>query len=600
MKLRSFYSVLAGVVVVLLLIAVAGWFWLLSQSPINLLKAGQDATPGAVMFVPRQAPAVVSLLVNPEQLESFRLAVAKPKDRRRARADVEELKQSLLGNTGLSYEQDIRPWLGEELTLAVSTLDIDRDPTNGKQPGYLLAIATKDPERSREFLQLFWQKRAIAGTDLVFEQYKGVKLIYGSKAEVALDQNSTTKGKSGSKQKSPLGKGRASQSSNPYAFIQSPSLASAAVGNRYILFASHPKVLRDAINNVQAPDLSLANADFYEQSISSLTQPRIGLSFINLPGLASWLAQETTVAGKEPGGSPSAKSLSPAYQTMTIALKLDKQGLLAETALTGNKKSGVQATLSQPVNALQYIPAGSALSASGINLDRLWSGLESDLKSYETVSQLVNQPLAELQKRWKIDLPKDVFSWVKGEYALSLMPDSTDDWVFVAQRSDSSSAKQGIDRLDAIAKEQGLSAGPLQLGDRTVFAWTQLTTGTGKKENAAPSLQANVKGVHTAIDNYEVFTSSIALMDKVLKAKDSLIKDRNFQTAIDPLLQPNNGYLYLDWLTSQPNLESQFPLLKLIELTGKPLFDHLKSLTISSYGNQSGVQRGGAFIKLTN
>lgn len=551
------------------------------------------------MFVPRQAPAVVSLLVNPDQLESFRLAVAKPKDRRRARADVAELKQSLLGNTGLSYEQDIRPWLGEELTLAVSTLDVDRDSTNGKQPGYLLAIATKDPERSREFLQLFWQKRAIAGTDLVFEQYKGVKLIYGSKAEVATGQNPSTKGKSGSKQKSPFGKGSSVPSSNPYSFIQSPSLASAAVGNRYILFASHPKVLRDAINNVQAPDLSLASADFYEQSINSLTQPRIGVSFINLPGLSSWLAQETAVAGKDPVGSSSAKALSPAYETMTIALKLDKQGLLAETALTGNKKDGVQATLAQPVNALQYIPAGSALSASGVNLDRLWSGLESDLKSYETVSQLINQPLAELQKRWKIDLPKDVFSWVKGEYALGFMPDSTDDWVFVAQRADSSSAKQGIDRLDEIAKEQGLSAGPLQLGDRTVFAWTQLTTGTGKKNDSAPALQANVKGVHTAINNYEVFTSSIALMDKVLKAEDSLIKDRNFQTAIEPLLQPNNGYLYLDWLASQPNLESQFPLLKLVELTGKPLFDHLKSLTISSYGNQSGVQRGGAFIKLT-
>jgi hypothetical protein len=71
-----------------------------------------------------------------------------------------------------------------------------------------------------------------------------------------------------------------------------------------------------------------------------------------------------------------------------------------------------------------------------------------------------------------------------------------------------------------------------------------------------------------------------------------------FQQATASLLQPNNGYLYLDWAASQVFLEQRFPVLKVLELAGKPLFSHLRSLTLSSYGEQAGVQRGGALIQL--
>jgi hypothetical protein len=629
MKLRSFFYILTSIVLALLLVAAVGFYWLVSQSPLSLLKGSQETTPGAAIFIPKQAPAMVSLLVNPDRLADFRLVAVRPGERRQARAELNQLKQSLLANTGLDYEQDIKPWLGRELTWAVTSLDIDRDSANGKQPGYLLAIATQNPERSREFLQLFWQKRAIAGADLVFEQYKGVKIIHGNLIGEVEDQKSGVKTQN-AKPKAQNAKRKTQNAKlSPPAPLPSPALSSAAVGDRFILFANHPKVLRDAINNVQAPDLSLNNASAYNQSLQTLTEPRVGLTFVNLPGLANWLKdsppQPETELAKSDGTPATGETVAPSpYQTLAVAIKLDRWGLLADTALIAKegKRPPVSASLSQPVAALQYIPASSSLSASGVNLDRVWTGLAQDLKSYETVSKLVNQPLVALQKQWNIDLPKDVFSWVKGEYALGLMPEPvgrvgsgergqekqpnstllspyalSSDWIFVAQR-DSAAAKQGIERLDAIAQKQGLSVGPVKLDNQTISTWTQLTTGTDKKD--ALALQAKVRGVHATIGNYEIFTTSIAAIDRALKAVEkSLIKGDRFQQAIDPLLQPNNGYLYLDWATSQPFLEQQFPLLKVAELAGKPLFNHLQSLTVSGYGSQSGVQRGGVFIKLS-
>lgn len=587
MKLRSFFSVLLALVGVLLLIGAGSFYWIMAQSPLNLLAGGKAATPEAAIFVPKQAPAVVSLLVEPERLESFRQTVARPGERQRTRAELEKFKQGLFASTGLNYQKDIEPWIGSEITFAVTALDLDRDRSNGTQPGYLLAMATRDPDRSREFLQLFWQKQALIGTDLVFEQYEGVNLIYGEQLQLqAIKSSQQTE----------------SEDELP-AVLPIPSLATALVADKFVVFANHPKVLREAINNVQAPDLNLSHASFYTQALDSMTRPRIGLTFVNLPALANLL-------GGQAPSQPATSMPLEGYKTLAIALELNPKGLLAETALQPLRNEPIAATLMEPVGALQYIPLNSPLSASGTNLAQLWTGLADSLSRYGTVSRLLNQPLVTLAKRWQIDLNQEIFSWVKDEYALGLVPQEispedrqtatrkpskpTNDWIFVAERSQ----PDAIAHLDEIAQQQGLSVGSFQLGDQTVSAWTKLTT-TSRNNRTDKTLQAQVQGVHATVGNYEIFTTSLTAMDQALRSlENSLPTSDHFQQAIEPLQRPNNGYFYLDWEASRPLLEQQFPLLRIIELAGKPIFSHLRSLTLSSYGSASGVQRGGVLIRL--
>jgi hypothetical protein len=294
MKLRSFFYVLAAGAVVLLSIAVAGFFWLTSQSPLNLLKGGAVANPSTAIFVPKQAPVMVSLLVNPDRLETFRQLVASPINRRQSRAELNKLEGSLLTNTGLNYQRDVRPWLGDEITLAVTSLDFDRNKENAAQPGYLLAVTTKDAQRARDFLQLFYSKQAATGTqELVFEKYKGVNLIY-RRPPTGL--------------KALLGGARQNQNYETW--------TSAVVGDRFVLFANHPKVLRDAINNVQVESLNLASDGEYQQMLESLAEPRIGLSFVNLPALSAWISNQPIPVQESFKGS----------ETLAFALSLNRQG----------------------------------------------------------------------------------------------------------------------------------------------------------------------------------------------------------------------------------------------------------------------------------
>ncbi|MBD1837152.1 DUF3352 domain-containing protein [Coleofasciculus sp. FACHB-64] len=589
MKRRSFFYVLAAGVLVLLLIGAGGFYWLRANSPLALLGGGEVTNPTATIFVPKQAPVMVSLLVNPDRLEGLRQAVARPANRKRSRAELNQFKQSLLANTDLDYRRDIQPWLGDEITLALTSLDMDRTRDNGEQRGLLLAVTTKNPQRSREFVDLFWQKQANVETDLVFETYKGVKLIYKNQESVVKTQDAGNKGFY-NRDRSALPKDAINRAS------AQNSVATAVVGDRFVLFANNPRVLKEAINNVQAPNLSLSDSTSYQRAIESISQPKIGLTYVNLPSLAKLL------------GNNSPMEISQTYESLAIAISPKTQGLLAETALlaaTGQEIPPTTPSLSQPVGALQYLPEKIAIAASGSNLEQLWTQLTSGLDSDDSLVQLIDQPIANLQARWGIDLKQDIFSWVQGEYALGMLPraDRKDsDWIFVAEKSATTKAEAAIDRLDAVAKQQGLSVSSFTLENQPISAWTQLTTTADKNQGEdqdSVKLEAQVKGVHASIGKYEIFTTSIEAMNQAIKAPDnSLVKSDRFQANITSLPQPNNGYLYLDWASSQAFLERQLPIVRVVELVAKPLFNELNSLAFSSYGSDDGVRRSKVFLRL--
>jgi hypothetical protein len=282
--------------------------------------------------------------------------------------------------------------------------------------------------------------------------------------------------------------------------------------------------------------------------------------------------------------------------------------------LTSSEILTPSAPLSKPVGALQYVPASAGLAISGSNLSNLG---ESDLAklwkqatatiygSGEDVVSRLAKPLVDVQKRWGINLPEDIFSWVQGEYAIALLPEkeqTTPHWVFVVEKSES--VEQGIARLDAIASSNGLSINPLTIDKQKVSAWTELTTAAKKsdaKEGASFSIETKVRGLHTTLGNYEIFTSDLETINEILTTKDnSLIDNPNFQDSIAAIPLPNQGYIYLDWTKSQNLLERQVPILKLAEVLGKPFFDNLRSLTVSSYGTDTRSLKGGVFFQLKN
>ncbi|PMB44334.1 hypothetical protein CEN40_14215 [Fischerella thermalis CCMEE 5205] len=555
MKQALFFRSLAAITMMLLFITISGCSGLSSTNSFVGIS-GTTQQPGAAIFVSQQAPVIMSMLVNPDKLQALE-----------REGELSKLKTSLLASTSLDYKQDIQPWLGNEITLAVTTQDIDRDPSNGQQPGYLMALATKNPEKSREFVDLLFSKRAIAGANLTTEQYEGIKLIFDSPQV------------------------------DPKSKMQN-SLAGAAVGDDFVLFANDPKVLREAINNVQAPDLNITTFSQYQQAVKQIPKGALAVAFLNLPNIAQWQGLKLP----EPA----------TYDSEIVSVVLTNKGLLAETSLLAQGETAPPLEpLSQPVGALQYIPTSAGLAIAGknlsslpnSNLNQVWEQIKVAISGSEKniVSGLI-KPVVDVQPDSDINLKEDIFSWVQGEYAIGLLPRSgqaNPDFVFVVEKTETTPA--GISRLDEIASSQGLSLNTFDIDKQKISAWTQLkaTKIADPQQREKYTIEAKVSGVRISQGNYEIFASNLETMNEIINAKNnSLISDRQFQNSIAAIPQPNQGYVYLDWAKSRELLENQFPILKLAEILAKPIFDNLRSLTMSSYGSDTKIFKSGVFFQL--
>jgi hypothetical protein len=561
-KSRSLPLLLAVGVLILVMVC-GGFYWLTNRGPLGLMVGGPKKYPVATMFIPKNVPLMASILVEPERLENL----AKEKDPHDLGGALHSWEQSLLSNFGLDYHKDIEPWVGEELTFAITNVDLDRDQSNGELAGKLIVIATKDPQLSGEFWEFFWENQSINGVDVAIDSYRGVDLVYAR-----------------NKENLPV---------------------TAMVGDEFVLLANDPKVIREAINCVQVGELNLKESADYQRALQELKRGRIALVYSNLPQLAHWLGIETEIV-KESDKLNSLPLKNP-HTALLISLGLNDQGLLAETALKiGNAsvESSILPTLSQPVAALNFLPTNSILAAGSANLQQLGETIISEGSEIKGISEFLDQTLANLQKNWGIDLQKDILQWVQGEYALALFPkvDRAElEWLFIAEKSENTAS--AIEHLDKIAAEKPYSIGSFTINNQTITAWTKLTAipPTKSSNNSRKTaIKTEVKGAHATVGNYEIFASSLEAMSEALEAQEtgSLLGSDLFQESIAKLPEPNEGYFYIDWLTNQGELEKQIPVLRFVELAAKPLFSQLKTIVISSTGSDQGIHHANVLLKL--
>ncbi len=591
MKRRSISTVLLAVLVLPLVLLIAGMAWSKNYDPFKALsKSSSSANPTTSLFVAQNAPISLSLTVNPDRLLSVSpklLNFGKPKPQ----GDLENLRDSLLGLGTLDYKTSIMPWLGDELTVAVTSRSVDRTLADSRQPGYLLALKTNDAIASRAFLREFWRVRAL--TTQQTETYKGSEITYG---QVKNGQVKNSQAKDSAVQLSDV----------------TFTLASAIVGNQYVLFANSPKVLKNAINNVQVPSLNLQGNVQYQRAVGAIDSNYLGILYINLPEFTALTGDDSIIRSlvQLPAVSPIT------YSTMAMGLRGSRSGLILDTVLLPDDELSSESdreivqtkaiqTKAKTLDILNVLPDDNMAIAIGNNLTELWPTISHTIKGYSALEALQNQALKPLEAESQLNFIQDIFQWVKGDYGFTIAPikpNQPTQWVFAVKR-DGQEIEQGIAKLDKIARNRGLTIGPVKLGDQTVQAWTQLSS------NGNTQLAANTIAAHTTIGNYEVFSTSLKMLENLAnQSEKTLNQSSDWTLATREIDNPNQGYVYIDWNSVQPLLEQQVPGLRLIEVLAQPIVTHLKSLTISvaefnagessASDNSEGIAKGTLVIGL--
>jgi hypothetical protein len=446
MKARPFLAAVLAAAIALLTLGATGWWLLWQRGPLGL-QSQRLELPLAARFVPRTAPLSLHWLLTPDQPAAYARAVAAPRQRRKAAAAADRLRDGAFAAAGLDYPTELAPWLGRESSFALLT-----PPGAPEQPGWVLALRSRDSEGARRFLQRFWQSRSLAGTDLQISSYRGMGLISGRGALLGQDPQ---------------------------------PLATALINDELVLIASGRGVLEQALDVSQIDELNQAASAPLQQAVARLGHG-VAVLTARPQAMEQWLGLPAQ-PGDEPGAAVElVAALSPAGR----GLQLD--------ALT---------QLREPLPAL---PAPPATLPQQLQLPATSLALLSEparlLESSDPDpwAQLLGPVLRRALERLPATLPALVAAADQGPL---LWAQSSDGWLLGTKAQ-----QPPLEQLDGALASQGYSSSPLQSRGLTLQAWTKLQS---KPVKGNPDqLQAQLAGARSLQGSWAWWGQGLSVLNQ--------------------------------------------------------------------------------------
>ncbi|MBF2076163.1 MAG: DUF3352 domain-containing protein [Synechococcales cyanobacterium C42_A2020_086] len=505
---------------------VTAW-WFVQRRPTT---AG---LPTGTTVIPQEAVMTVSVSTDRGQWQQLR-RFGTPETQAAFDRTLAQWRDRLLTANGLSYQQDIQPWVGNEITAALLLPPTDAANAPADAPGtvqpydptalvmgeqalvFVLPIA--DPAKAQQLLS-----SPQGDQDAVARDYKGVQI-----REV---HNQTER-----------------------------AYAASVLGNRFVVVSDHTWAVEQVIDTFKG-EASVAATPGYSQALGYITAANpFAQIYVNVPA-ATTFTSNNAIQPIPP------QLLVPiqANRGLASTVTLESEGLRMQgvTWLAPNSKTRFR-VINNTERMPQLLPSETLLTAMGGNLKQLWQNYtEQPPEPLQTVPKpgfLNPDTLRQgLRNLTGLDLDNDVMPWTAGEFALGLVSapaaagsTSKAGVVVMVQASDRRAADQTFQRLDEIMRERyRFQVSEAEIGGQSVVNWvspfTALTVSRGW-------LDGNIAFLAIGPDLASTFLPAPA---------QSLADNEQFRAATSTQLEPNNGHFFieLDRLANPENLNLPLPAL---------------------------------------
>ena len=461
--------------------------------------------PVGVSIVPQDALMTVSISTNEGQWHKLR-QFGTPETQRSFDRFLVDLRDNLLTANGYDYQEDIQPWIGQEVTLAFlspsSAIATDKStpslPPVASESSVLMVVPVANPLRAKQVLE---KKQSQVNSVSSNRTYKGVQIreIKGN-------------------------------SSNSY--------STAVLGGRYLVVTSNFQATNRAIDTYKG-NPSVASTPGYKQALNNIQNPSpFARIYINVP---------------EAAAVASANSARPVPLEELATLR-DHQGLAATAILKSegiefqgiswlNPQSEKQHLVENSATSMpKLLPAETLVMISGGNLDRLWQdyALGANANPVAAINpQWLQEALAETTG---LDLEADLFDWMEGEFSISIIPavEGTNTVVpfgllLMVEASDRRAAETALERLDRVMQEKyAFQVEEATLENRPVINWTPTF---GLVNITRGWLDGNVTFLAVGAPIAEAI---------VPQPNASLATSQFYQKFVPQGLNPNNGHFLMD------------------------------------------------------
>ncbi|MFQ4143719.1 DUF3352 domain-containing protein [Chlorogloeopsis sp. ULAP02] len=459
------------------------------------------AIPSAKV-VPNEALMATYISTDPkvwEKLEQF----GTPEAQKLVAKGLENFNQDVLNDSNFSYEKDLKPWIGGVMIAVLPPTPTQPAQFNGTSPTPNGLITRRLPET--ETLMVVGIKDKLAALNFAnkLKERKGV----------------TTKETDykGQKITETISKGKPTYS---------------AMLNNHVVLAPEKQAVEQAINTFKG-EPSFITKEGANTILTKGVNLENTVAQVYIPDYASTVQQASQLP-------PQTLTQLKSVKSMVVGVGIDDGGVRMKAIANLDPalvKFQYQSTPSQVVSQL---PADTIALISGQGINKWWSALVEQSKDYPEFKQVLEQARAQL-KVVNIDLDKEIFGWMDGEFGFAAIPANQGmlaqvgfGGAFLFHTSYRKTAEATFTKLDTLAKTQQINIAPRNIGGKDMIEWQVPRQG---------ALLA-----HGWLNqNTLVVTVGDSVVDAIAASKEqSLDNSENFKAVTGSLQKPNGGYFYLD------------------------------------------------------
>lgn len=423
---------------------------------------------------------------------------------------LENFNQNTFKGSDISYEKDIKPWLGGVMFAVL--------PPNAAKPAQLR-------ERSAQ-----------ANPSLALQQEPKILIVVGIKDKIsALNFSKKLKEQKNIKSQEIDYKGEKITETTDNGRLT----YSAVLNNSHIVLAPEKQAVENAIDTYKGQP-SFASKEGASSILSKGVDVKNTLAQIYVPDYAGMVQQLIAASPQARQVPPQTLAQLKQVKSMAAAVGVDDAGVRMKAIANLDPQLSKFQYQTTPANIVSQFPIDTFALVNGKDISRSWSTVVEQSKEYPELQQALQQIRGQLQLV-NIDLDKDIFGWMNGEFAFGAIPSNQGvlaslgfGGALLFDTSDRKTAEATFTKLDTIAKTQRINITQRKIAGKDVTEW-QIP-------------QQGALLAHGWLDQDTVFLAIGGPVAESITAgkNQSLENSETFKAVTGSLQKPNGGYFYID------------------------------------------------------
>lgn len=516
-------------------------YWILSQ------RNSLSGMPVGANIIPQDAVLTLSVSTDSNQWQQLRQFGTK-QTQAQLDQNLAQLRDRFLTANGYNYQQDIQPWVGDEVTIAFLPLGAiappkSPTPSTANQQSLVMVLPIENLAAAKQILE---KPKPLKQGRWIDRKYKGVQI-------------QETQG------------------------LPTQNYSTALLDQRFLVVSDHPQATEKAIDTFNG-GASIAKTPGYSQAIAKIQAQRFAQVYVNVPAAAR-VAAINSAQSFSPQGLAQLQN----YQGLASTVTLESEGIRFKGISWLKQNTPRVNVVENNAGMSQRLPAETLMMISGGDLQQLWQDYAQGVKSNPLAPIQPENLRGGVKSLTGLDLDQDLLEWMQG-FSLAVVPatstgesgDFALSLLFMVETSDRSSAIKSLQQLDqVISRQYQFQIQNTQVKGKPVVNWI--------------SPYGTLTATHGWLDeNVAFLTLGAPIADKIIpKPTTTLASTEQFQQTVPNELNPNNGQFFLNLNRGSEALplEQFFP-------SQKPLLESMRSLGVTTAVSDQRSIRYDIFVSL--